>query len=496
MELTRDKLRFERFVACGRDRVTVEGEATLPGSMRDAVTVLSVQGRAYIADTQAGMGEAAVRGRIYFQVLYTQGDLTRIRTLETHCAFEHTARMEGVEPGMRVAASAYVIEAEGTAASGRMKLRAVLEVEAEVFEEEERELITDAACWEMGLQTMKQTLKLLDQKTLSTGKALVREEYDLPERLGVGEVLFAAATAEVKEYSGGNGKIGVSGVAEIRVLHRPKENGEALVTTVHEAPFEIGIDALIPEGAQISAEAEVIDVMADSTESDKGRVLRVEAEVRVTLRCSRTEEKELLQDLYSTEGPVLEPVYEELSIHTAEERAEARESVRIQAALPTDAPPIGKMLAAFAQPLLTKATPAGRRLDAEGVMDITMIYLPADSDIPYTARTKEPFFMTFPVEMGEGASVHAHVIETGIGPSTSDRTELRCVLGLRARRQETKQIRAVADVMQTPEQKQEKGFVLVWPQEGESRWETARRLRVPQSSLRPAGKRALLAFRK
>ena len=129
-------------------------------------------------------------------------------------------------------------------------------------------------------------------------------------------------------------------------------------------------------------------------------------------------------------------------------------------------------------------------------MDVTLIYLPADSDIPYAVRTREPFFMTFPVETGEGAGVHIDVIETGIGPSTSDRAELRCVLGLRTVRRDVGHIRAVADVKQLPEQKQAHGFVVVWPQEGETRWETARRLRVPQSSLRPAGKRALMAFRK
>ena len=42
----------------------------------------------------------------------------------------------------------------------------------------------------------------------------------------------------------------------------------------------------------------------------------------------------------------------------------------------------------------------------------------------------------------------------------------------------------------------ERGFVLVWPADGESRWDTARRLRVAEEALRPAGKRALLAFRR
>ena len=50
MELTlsRETLCFERLALSQREQVSVEGEATLPGSMRDAVTVLSVQAQAYL----------------------------------------------------------------------------------------------------------------------------------------------------------------------------------------------------------------------------------------------------------------------------------------------------------------------------------------------------------------------------------------------------------------------------------------------------------------
>ena len=52
------------------------------------------------------------------------------------------------------------------------------------------------------------------------------------------------------------------------------------------------------------------------------------------------------------------------------------------------------------------------------------------------------------------------------------------------------------DVAQQPAARQERGFVLVWPVKGESRWETAKRLRVAEEELHPAGKGAMLAFRK
>ena len=498
LELTLDRLCYERFAGRGEEQVTIEGEATLPGSMRDAVTVLSVQAQAHLTDAQAGNGEAGVRGRVCFQVLYTQGDLTRIRTLETRCEFSHTLPLAGAAPGMRLNADAVVQETEGLAGSGRITLRALLEIRMETFEASERELIAGAAMPDSpeNLQLRTQRIACCIAETIGQGRTTVREEFDLPQRLGVGDVLSATATAATGELAGGNGRVSVSGVIELHVLHRPQNSGDGLIATVHEMPYELSIDAKLPEGVQPQAIAEVMDVMVDSVESEKSRTLRAEAEVRVMLRLCRQREMDAVEDLYSLSGPVLEPAAEEIELHTAEHTADVRESVRIQAALGADAPPIGVVLAAFAQPTLTALTPSGRRIDAEGIMNVTLIYLPQDSDIPYAVHTREPFTMTFPVEAQEGVSGYAYVIETSTGPSTSDRVEIRCVLGLHTVQHRTQRVRVVTDVVQKPEEKQERGFVVVWPKAGETRWDTARRLRVAQESLRPAGKNALLTLRR
>ena len=120
LKVSRETLCFERLIATQEEQVSVEGEATLPGSMRDAVTVLSVQAQTHMESVQAGEDNAILRGRVCFQALYTQGDLTRIRTMETTCDFEHVVSVRGLEPDMRIDADAAVQETEGSAANGRM----------------------------------------------------------------------------------------------------------------------------------------------------------------------------------------------------------------------------------------------------------------------------------------------------------------------------------------------------------------------------------------
>ena len=101
-DIIRETLCFERLALAREEQVSVEGEATLPGSMRDAVTVLSVQAQAYLEDARAMAGGMTLRGHVSFQALYTQGDLTRIRAMETTCDFEHSLDAPELQPDMRV----------------------------------------------------------------------------------------------------------------------------------------------------------------------------------------------------------------------------------------------------------------------------------------------------------------------------------------------------------------------------------------------------------
>ena len=94
----------------------------------------------------------------------------------------------------------------------------------------------------------------------------------------------------------------------------------------------------------------------------------------------------------------------------------------------------------------------------------------------------------------EDALAQARVIEATPGSATSDRAEVRCVVALHVVKHGVRPTEAVTDVIQRPAAKQERGFILVWPAKGETRWQTAKRLRVAEEELHPAGKGAILAF--
>ena len=72
------------------------------------------------------------------------------------------------------------------------------------------------------------------------------------------------------------------------------------------------------------------------------------------------------------------------------------------------------------------------------------------------ASIREPFAMTFPIETTEDAQVQARVIEATPGPATSDRAEVRCVVGLHVVKHGVRPLDAVIDVAQQPAARQER----------------------------------------
>lgn len=114
--------------------------------------------------------------------------MTRIRTMETTCDFEHTVPVKGLGTDMRIDADAAVQETEGSAANGRMTLRALLGIRLNAFETAEKELITDAEAIDSptegkigGLRIKKQRVALCRHRTRArTRRSFGRNSICLP----------------------------------------------------------------------------------------------------------------------------------------------------------------------------------------------------------------------------------------------------------------------------------------------------------------------------
>ena len=456
-KIERASVEGQRLAADIRLQAIVDGEAALPGSLRDAATVLSVQARAVPGAGETQGDKVVLSG----QVLYAQGDLTRVQCIETACDFRQIADAPGVTPRMALAWDVCVEDAQARASGGRLMLTAALSLYAIVTADAAIEAVTDVT-GDPALRTRCCRARL--QRTTGRGeaRALVREEFELPAALGVQDTLYATADARVDEVVGGEGRVTVSGTVELTVCHAGGES-RPLVITRHSAPFE----------QSVALEA-----------GEDARVLRTEVELLVRAQATHAAQRELLCDVYTTSGDLAEPTRREERLMADGAGERARESGKIVLALPDDAPPVGTMLAAFVQPAAGTRERSGGRLRVDGMMGVTLVYLPIDSQVPVSTRQDAPMSVQFACGLSADAAIALECVEAVASAITSDRVEVRFILLLEGMDCGAQPLQVVTDVTRTPAQAEPGAIVVYYPAQDETAWDIAKRYRVDAQSLR------------
>ena len=191
-----------RYLGSSMRQAVVEGEVALPGGLREETVILSAQAMAVAEKTALQTGRVDVDGKVIFHVLYTQGDPTRINTLEAAADFSQAIELTGARPGMSAPVSLTVEHVEASAAGGRLKLMAILKVFARLFTEEPARVVSGLR---PAPELMQKTETLTTCRTVALGRqdVLIRDECELSEGLQITDTLYATASATVQEVMGG-----------------------------------------------------------------------------------------------------------------------------------------------------------------------------------------------------------------------------------------------------------------------------------------------------
>ena len=504
MKVVRESVEVERLIAASEEQAVVEGEVALPGSMRDAARILHTDAQIIIGDVETQVDRLAMDGQVVFHVLYTQGDPKRVQTLEAACDFSHQMEMQEVSPRMQARLLGDVLEAQAHASGGRLLLRAVVALTAQVLSAAPVNVVRDLA----GLDSLRvRSESVTLSRTVGEGvaEALLREEYELPTALNVAETLYASARPQVGEVVGGEGRAMVSGTVLLDVYHASGLEDVPLVVTHHTIEYEQPVDLHGASGQALQAVSRVRDVMVNSMEvGDGGRVLRVEVVLGTQVIATQQETQTLLADAYTLCGDDAFLDKQPMDLHVHNAYAVARESGKLILQLPEKSPPIGTVLAAFLHPTIAGRERIGGRITVEGVLGVTVLYLPQESGEPTSAQKEEAFSLTFPCNIPQSATLQIVPLEVEAVGITSDRVEIRYMMQLTGTACITRRMDLVIDAHMQPAAAQTGGVVLYYAQPDESLWDVARRYRVDVDGLaklnpgleQPRGDRAILIYQR
>lgn len=483
-EALRELMPMQRFVAEAVSQAVVEGDVALPGGLREETNVLSAEAMAVPEETDVDENEAEVEGKVTFHVLYTQGDPTLVSALEASAEFSHEVNIPGAREGMIPMVTLTVEHVEATAQGGRMHLLAILRVQVRLYTDEPLSVVTGVMGAE-GLMVKTKTLQCLS--TAATGKqdVLVREECELGSVLQITDTLYATAFASVQDVMGGEERATISGNILLEVTHRSRMPSRPIVVTRHTIPFEESIPLNGQQADSLCCDAVVKDVAVLSQEGQEedSRTLRAEVLLHMTARAAVSRDVTLLLDAYTTGGDRLSPTAMPVSRITRHHQLHTAESGKLMLLLDGQ-PPARTPLKACLRPIVTDAVQERGKLNVEGMMEVTLLYMTDDSDIPQTYRTEEPFRMSFACEPCCRSALRLCPSNVEVAGITSDRVEVKFILHLSLYDLLTQPEALVEDISLTAAPPEEPGIVLCFSRPGETLWDIAKQYRVSCEALR------------
>lgn len=466
-----------------RSQITVEGDVTVPGSLRDTTTILHASAAAVVETAEPGQNRVNIGGRVTFCVLYAQGETPRLDTIEATADFSHLCEMPGAMPRANVYAAAQVEHVEAYVQNSRMTMRAVVRLYARADVSDAMEVISGIAGDHVEVQ--QRQIRLCRTVGRGSGEVLLREEYSLPADLSIRNTLGARAKASFHDAAGGQGRIGLAGEVVIEALHASDLPGKPLVITRHTLPVSQSVEVAGEQGERLDGRIVIKDVAVASQDMGDGeRMMRAEVLLGLSAWMDKEEEITVLTDAYTTSGDDVHLTGKPVSVRTGVRRMQAAESGKASLLLPEGAGPIRTMLAAFATPVMSGFTQQGNRMIAEGVLETTLVYMTGEGALPASVRVDAPFKAAFAAAADPEDIVLLTVDHVEAVPLTSDRAELRYVLHAEIEGVQTTQATMVTEAVPAAAAETTKDIVLYFPQPGEGAWEIARRYRIPLEELR------------
>ncbi|MBR1559614.1 MAG: DUF3794 domain-containing protein [Clostridia bacterium] len=481
LELVKQGFEVEDLIGTRVSQVLLRAEALVPGAGREAIEPLLADATLFIdaADLQAG--RVVLDGAVTCQAVYRQGNETTLRALEAQATLDHVTELPGAEPGMFSRVWGVVEHVDAKYENGHMIFLVTCALRVQALSLRPVEGI-QSVTGQAGLETAYETLHSVKLAAESSEMALLRDTVALPAALDARATLMDWVVAEVEDVSPDLGGVRVKGRVLVETL--VSSGAEGRPAAVVRVPMALDQLVELPEWltGDVTAELDVRGVRSQIAMGPEGdnTNLSCEAELRVRVLANTTDSPEALTDIYATEGNSLAVTRETVNLCDRVARARLTEAVRGTVLIGEDAPRVGSVIAAQVKPVVgewqTTGDGAGR---VEGVLEVSVLYMPNGSGQPASAQSELPFAVDVPIELDEASSIAVQVLSAEASALMGDRLDMKVQLGVRCETRDRQAAELVTNVEAGEPIRRRPGIVIVWPEAGEDAWSIGRRYAIP-----------------
>lgn len=371
-------------------QITLDDDMNVPDNRPDMINIIETKGDITIDEVKANENQALVKGSLNFLAMYVgDSEERKIQSIEGKIPFEEYIHMEGLKSGDVLKAKADLEDLRiGIINSRKMSNQAIVTIEVMTEEMLEEEVSVDVAEKD-GAEFWKNPLEIMELRMNKKDMLRIKDEIALPNgKNNIHEIVWKDIVLNLKEIKILSGKINVCGNLEVFILYRGEGDENKLEWINEEIAFTKELECagssegMIPD-IKISLKNCDMEIKADYDGEE--RIIGLDAALDVDMKLYEEEEVELVEDIYST-SKELKPVMNVCRFNRliGNNMAKCRISGRMR--IKGEEPRILQICNGSGKARIDQVEPEESGLIIEGTIEITVLYVSVDDNIPFFSK--------------------------------------------------------------------------------------------------------------
>ena len=303
IETTRNNICVNHIIGQKTENFVVEGDSIIPDIKPDIIGQISTSGTVCIYKKELTEGKIRLDGGIDTYVMYlADGDKSSVRSVNVNLDFTQIIEMENVSSGMNLETNAKLKNIECKIINGRkINLKAFLEIDVKVTSTEELDIINEVNS--SGIQMLNENININSFIGGGSVKAYAKDTIVIDSIDNLAEIMKTDFNILNKDVKISYNKVLAKADLNLRIMYLTDDNRiNSIESTIPIMGF-VDIEN-VSEDNLCDTKYEIKNVILKPNNVEEHSIY-VEVEVEISCGAYKTQDINIIQDLYSPTSNIL-----------------------------------------------------------------------------------------------------------------------------------------------------------------------------------------------
>ncbi len=487
MELLKEELSLTETQPAEKAIAYADGDVIVPDVKPDILKILQVDAASTITSKEISGSTVKIWGIVKYSILYIpdkEGEC--IKSILTEMPFSHTIDKKQISNITMIDISTDIERVEFTLLNSR-KLNIKTAVSLNMVLYETKTLTLASGIDFEKAEVIYQTINTENLDALEEYNFTLRDRLEIPSgRATISEILKLDINISDPEVKAISGKAVIKGNVILSSLYTDT-NGE-IQSISGEIPFtEIAEIFDLEEDSPCNVEYRLKDYSYITGLNDDGEPGSIDFDISITAVVSSFSQKniQIMKDCFCP-GLRTEMVYNPSEFENILSRTTNQYTIKEILSPDKKLPQITSVYNVIAKPFITKATPQKGKVMLEGHLDVYILYITDNPQIPiYSFKGEIPLNLALDNDQASDSLLCSAGIcceHLSYNLNMANEVELRCTLSCNVRLSCKETMNVISDCTLC-QNDQDFGIVIYFVQPGDSLWQIAKRYSVAVSDI-------------